>query len=417
MKINFNFEEKNVKLGLENQFTIQEFLETTAVKILMLKGEKGDTVSAEWGTITGDIADQTDLASALDTKADTTDIPDVSHFITKDVDNLTNYTDTTTLNNALNGKADIEDIPDVSSFITKDVNNLTNYTKTSDLSTVAISGDYDDLDNKPTIPSKTSDLTNDSNFAVTNADNKFSVGQTIAGETVVDSIRTKNMFDKSTTVQQNREGTNSTGRLSTRQVLWLEAGTYTFSTNMPSTFNYGLATYPNLLPNTDNLIYDSGWQSASTFTFTLSTASYFGVNFRKADNSNLTVNDISSYNFQLEKSSTATASTPYQNLEGNNTLNAIWSGNLYTTNTTTNIGKNLEKNKLYVFEVKGLSSVYYEYIPFVANGGTQSVQHTTYDGSTAVRWRIIIENATFKLDTNSLNMSANTAIVNLYKLS
>lgn len=43
-------------------------------------------------------------------------------------------------------------IPDVSNFITKDVNNLTYYTKTSDLSEVATSGNYNDLSNKPTIP-------------------------------------------------------------------------------------------------------------------------------------------------------------------------------------------------------------------------------------------------------------------------
>jgi len=44
------------------------------------------------------------------------------------------------------------DIPDVSDFITKDVNNLTYYTKTSNLSNVATSGNYNDLTNKPTIP-------------------------------------------------------------------------------------------------------------------------------------------------------------------------------------------------------------------------------------------------------------------------
>lgn len=43
------------------------------------------------------------------------------------------------------------DIPDVSDFITKDVDNLTNYTKTSDLSEVALSGDYEDLSNKPNL--------------------------------------------------------------------------------------------------------------------------------------------------------------------------------------------------------------------------------------------------------------------------
>ena len=41
------------------------------------------------------------------------------------------------------------DIPDVSGFITKDVNDLTYYTKTSDLSSVALSGNYNDLLNKP----------------------------------------------------------------------------------------------------------------------------------------------------------------------------------------------------------------------------------------------------------------------------
>lgn len=56
------------------------------------------------------------------------------------------------------------DLTNDSGFITNAVNNLTNYTPTSSLSTVATSGSYNDLTNKPTIPTKTSDLTNDSNF-------------------------------------------------------------------------------------------------------------------------------------------------------------------------------------------------------------------------------------------------------------
>ena len=58
-------------------------------------------------------------------------------------------------------------IPDVSNFITKDVNNLTYYTKTNDLSTVVTSGDYEDLSNKPTIPvvpTNISSFTNDSGY-------------------------------------------------------------------------------------------------------------------------------------------------------------------------------------------------------------------------------------------------------------
>ena len=49
-------------------------------------------------------------------------------------------------------------IPDVSNFITKDVDDLTYYTKTSNLSNVATSGNYNDLSNKPTIPTN-SDFT------------------------------------------------------------------------------------------------------------------------------------------------------------------------------------------------------------------------------------------------------------------
>ena len=54
-----------------------------------------------------------------------------------------------------NNKANMSDIPDVSNFITKDVDDLTYYTKSSELATVATTGDYDDLLDKPTIPSAT----------------------------------------------------------------------------------------------------------------------------------------------------------------------------------------------------------------------------------------------------------------------
>ena len=49
------------------------------------------------------------------------------------------------------------------------LDNINNKANTADLAPVAFSGDHDDLINKPTIPAKTSDLTNDSNF-VSNTD-------------------------------------------------------------------------------------------------------------------------------------------------------------------------------------------------------------------------------------------------------
>lgn len=63
---------------------------------------------------------------------------------------------------ALNGKANTSDIPTKTSDLTND----SDFVESTDLATVATSGSYNDLSNKPTIPTKTSDLTNDSNFVV-----------------------------------------------------------------------------------------------------------------------------------------------------------------------------------------------------------------------------------------------------------
>lgn len=63
----------------------------------------------------------------------------------------------------------VSELTNDSGFITNTVNNLTNYTLTSALATVATSGSYTDLSNTPTIPSATSDLTNDSGY-VTSSD-------------------------------------------------------------------------------------------------------------------------------------------------------------------------------------------------------------------------------------------------------
>lgn len=46
-------------------------------------------------------------------------------------------------------------------FINRNVNNLRYYTKTVDLAPVALSNDYEDLDNKPTLPTKLSEFEND----------------------------------------------------------------------------------------------------------------------------------------------------------------------------------------------------------------------------------------------------------------
>lgn len=53
---------------------------------------------------------------------------------------------------------------DVEYALSKNISEISNKANIADLANVATSGDYIDLSNKPSIPSNTSDLTNDSGF-------------------------------------------------------------------------------------------------------------------------------------------------------------------------------------------------------------------------------------------------------------
>lgn len=100
-------------------------------KILMLKGEKGDPGTpggAVWGTISGNINSQTDLKTAIDAKANTSDLGNVC------------------FSNSYNDLSDKPTIPTRTSQLTNDSGFVAN----SDLATVATSGLYSSLINKPT---------------------------------------------------------------------------------------------------------------------------------------------------------------------------------------------------------------------------------------------------------------------------
>ena len=82
---------------------------------------------------------------------------------------------------------------------------LSNYVQSSSLSTVATSGSYNDLSNKPTIPTNTSDLTNDSGFItsipaeyVTETELSSELDNYVTSETLTSGLSTK--ADKSTTL-------------------------------------------------------------------------------------------------------------------------------------------------------------------------------------------------------------------------
>ena len=152
------------------------------------------------------------------------------------------------------------------------------------------------------------------NQAITNY-----VNDSISGDLIVDSIRTKNLFDKNTISLGDITGNSPTIRLSSRQSIWLEAGTYTFSCNLTSPLRWSMNVQNTATPPLSSYvtyIYDSGWLAYSTtsHTFTLATAGWFCLMLSKENNATLTPDEVKGFNYQLEVGNTATTYKPYQNL-------------------------------------------------------------------------------------------------------
>lgn len=94
------------------------------------------------------------INETLQTKADKSEIPDTSDFITKEEYNPKEKAIAEALTDLNENKADKTELPDVSTLATK--TELNAKANTADLATVATSGSYNDLSDKPVIP----DITN-----------------------------------------------------------------------------------------------------------------------------------------------------------------------------------------------------------------------------------------------------------------
>lgn len=107
------------------------------------------------------------------------------------------------------------------------------------------------------------------------------------------------------------DGYSYSGRVFGEMHTFLKAGTYTMKTDLPSTYRFAVvgAYYDRDYFNSDPsaVAFDSGWQSAQYYTFTLTTDVYMGLYFKKADDSNLVPNDIKVYNYQIKKGTLAEA--------------------------------------------------------------------------------------------------------------
>lgn len=139
------------------------------------------------------------------------------------------------------------EIPDVSNFITKDVNNLTYYTLSSELSNVATSGSYNDLSNKPTIPSEVTETTV-SNWGFTK-----NIG-TITGITMNGvSKGTSGVVDLGTVITSHQDISGKANKISV-----VQTSTSTIEINSNTFYKFGEVASLNitLASITDNTIYN-----------------------------------------------------------------------------------------------------------------------------------------------------------------
>ena len=149
----------------------------------------------------------------------------------------------------------------------------------------------------------------DTNGTLPYVNSEVNIGATNVSNTPVWFKKSKNLFNKNTFVAGDITNGNATIRLSSRQALYLEAGTYTFSTTQTNTFQYILTMQSNGAPplvSEPTWTYSSSWISDTTKTFTITTPGYFCIYLRKANNTNIALNEISGFNYYLTKGSTAT---------------------------------------------------------------------------------------------------------------
>ena len=179
-----------------------DLYDTPELANVATSGNYNDLINKPTLAVVASTGDYDDLLDKPTIPTKTSDLNNDSGFITKSVNDLTNYTLTSSLSSvATSGSyTDLTNTPTIptntsdlnndSGFITNTVNDLTNYTLSSSLATVATTGSYSDLINKPTIPVVDSTVSTSSTNAVENqaittyVDNNFvtSNGELLSGK-------------------------------------------------------------------------------------------------------------------------------------------------------------------------------------------------------------------------------------------
>ena len=174
------------------------------------------------------------------------------------------------------------------------------------------------------LPNTTTPITatrlNNMESGIENNDKRLN-GTIPAGEMIVDSIRSKNMFDTNQLINGNIRTSDGVYEyrdyIITTNFIKVKANTtYTIKLNNVNDNQY---LFSIVLFNS-NKTYNSAILVDNTFiteaSFTPTIGGYIRINFGKNNWSTLSPNDIAKSNPQLEEGSEATNYMPYQNLDG-----------------------------------------------------------------------------------------------------
>ena len=224
-------------------------------------------------------------------------------------------------------------------------------------------------------------------------ENGLNVSNEVDEDYRVNFLKSRNMIDSLSLVAGDYSGQVPTTRVSTRQQIYLKAGTYTFSTNLnTSTYRYYINTLEGTPPNLVQK-YNSGWQTGSSFTFTITNANegYFVLVIGRVDSGTLSVSDVSSNQFMLNEGSTATT---YEEFIQNQ---IVVDNEKYTD--TLNVGASLDsRSRVNVLKSKNLLDL--QYLQLLTNSSGTVIVNNGY-------WDVIIDTR----NINSLYVSGNFSLL------
>ena len=330
-------------------------------------------VVQETGQSTSKVMSQNSVSSILSQKANLNDLSNVAYsgsYIdlsnkpniptkTSDLTNDSNFISNSDLSESYYNKSQTDNL-------------LSSKANTNDLSTVATSGQYSDLSGLPSIPNKTSDLTNDSNFVSSSS---------LA--TVATSGSYNDLLDKPSIPSVIPSVVQTTGS-STTDVMSQNAVTTVIaskadSSNLSSVATSGsyndLLNKPTIPTKTSDLTNDSNFVSSSNLATVATSGSYSDLSNKPTIPSVVQSTGSSTTNVMSQSAVTNAIPTIFTSYV------ASYSGSVYSTSYINNlidlsssekvIGHWISNATLYrktiSWWITGVENTYYEYDTGISN--------------------------------------------------